>query len=321
MKQKAQTNSSDFKHSVKNFRFTFITILCSFIIIFIGYHTLDIAGNYFLLNTDKISISNKTDNNSYIFYSQTDNDILIFPWNYYKESLPLTEEDKIDDGDTKYSLNKNFITSLYTSINSLFYETISPDLSVYLYKNNSTLYDELNFDFIFDKLLTYTDSEGEQYFFYNENKTINDTTYNFSFAFDRNIKIYSFKCREVYSENTANVDTLTNGYTYLNHLINNGDISKELPSLCEKNSEVISYDEASALINPTEATKENIEADIYINDYKNENDTYSDTEVDTNTSYQIIESNGEYLLISLNEMIVYYFDPVQNKFTGFNYIY
>ncbi|MBQ3544387.1 MAG: hypothetical protein IJA34_05295 [Lachnospiraceae bacterium] len=273
---------SDIKYHSKNLYFTFTTFLYSFIIIFIGYNILDITGNYFFLDSNKISFSNKSDNNSYIFFAQTNNDIALFPWNYYKESLPLSKEFSSEENPEQLSLNYNHILTIHDSIDKTFNDIVSPELSVYLHNNNDTLYSIVDFDYIFDKLLTYTDSDGEQYFFYSENKSIQNETYNISFSFGRNLKLYSFKFTKVHSDIDITTDAISNGYTFLDQLITNGNVGQAVPRI----------------------------DGLTFNIMKNPSD-----------SYQIIESNGEFLLVSTRDMVVYYYDPVENKFTGFNHIF
>lgn len=273
---------SDLKYHSKNLYFTFITFLYSFIIIFIGYNTLDITGNFFFSDSNKISYSNTSDNNSYIFFSQTDNDITLFPWNYYKESLPLSKEFSVTKKTEQLPINYHQILTIYDSIEMSFNDIISPELSIYLHNNNDTLYSIVNFDYIFDKLLTYTDSDGQQYFFYSENKSIKNETYNISFSFGINLKLYSFKFKKIHSDSNITTDSISNGYTFLNKLIANNNVQQSVPRIARLTLNVIT--------NP-------------------------------NGSYQIIESNGEFLLVSTRDMIVYYYDPVENKFTGFNHIF
>lgn len=273
---------SDLKYHSKNLYFTFITFLYSFIIIFIGYNILDITSNYFFLDSNKISYSYKSDTNSYIFFAQTDNDIALFPWNYYKESLPLSNNVSSKENDDKFQLNYNLILTIYESIDKAFNDIISPELSAYLHNNNETLYSIVDFDYIFDKILTYTNPEGEQYFFYSENKSIQNETYNISFSFGSNLKLYSFKFTKVHSDTDISSDTISNGYTFLNQLITYGNVEHSVPKI-----EGLIF---NIMANPSD-------------------------------SYQIIESNGEFLLVSRRYMVVYYYDPVENNFTGFNHIF
>ena len=273
---------SDFKYHSKNIYFTFITFLYTYIIIFIGYNILDITGNYFFSDSNRISFSNTSDTNSYIFFAQTDNDIDLFPWNYYKESQPFSKILSSEKNPEQLTLNYNLILTVYDSMEKTFNDIISPELSVYLHNNNETLYSIIEFDYIFNKLLTYTDTDGEQYFFYSENKSIQNETYNISFAFGENLKIYSFKFAKVHSDTTITTDVISNGYTFLNQLITNDNVSQSVPKI-----NGLSF---NITVNPSD-------------------------------SYQIIETNGEFLLISTRDMVAYYYDPVENKFTGFNHIF
>ena len=282
IKDKFFIKKSDLKYHSKSLYFTFITFLYSFIIIFIGYNILDITGNYFFLDSNKISFSNKSDNNSYIFFAQTDNDIALFPWNYYKESLPLSREFLNEESSAQLSLNYNFILTIYDSIDKTFNDIVSPELSAYIHSNNYTLYSIVDFDYILDKLSTYIDSDGQQYFFYTENKSIQNETYNISFSFGRNLKLYSFKFTKLHSDADITADTTSNSYTFLNQLITNGNVQQSVPKIDGLNFNIMA--------NPSD-------------------------------SYQIIESNGEFLLVSTRDMVVYYYDPVDNKFTGFNHIF
>lgn len=288
--------------NIKNVYLSVITLLIAFIIIALGYRSLDVAGNYFILSNNEISTFSTSQEGSYVFYSQSDSEIVLFPWNYYEESVP--PEKLYTNTDEEFNINNYLdLYSLYLNLEYYFYQMAPESVIQYLSDNNIYLYTEMNFNSIAADITGKSTNTSEMYFFYKKELTFNNDTYIMSFAFNEFSDIYSFQFKPVYPENTITKDVMTNGSNFLKLFLGEQETTSE--NLTEEYEDFTSADSSVGKV---------LENEIALQE---KNETKYTT---SNSSYQIIETEDELLLVSINDMTVYYFDPVQNKFTGFNFI-
>lgn len=143
----------------------FATLLLSVMIITVGYRLLDIAGNHFINTDSNIEVYSSYENNSYIFYAQSDSDIALFPWDYYDSSNPnyydyLSNYSQLyrDELDLRDYMN---VEKLYKKIEYSFYKSM-PEAKELI---DTSLYDIMKFNNIAYDLSVSNEASG-LYFFY-----------------------------------------------------------------------------------------------------------------------------------------------------------
>lgn len=175
----------------------FITVLIACLIIFIGYRFIDIVGDYFMITDTAITAHSNFLNDSYIFYSQSDSDITLYPWAYYDDSAPNYYEYVMNYDQLytdEFDLN-NYIDAneLYEQIRYSFYQSV-PEIKPIILKAHSSLYEIMDFDNIMYDL-SVTTFNNQLFFFYQKDLTIDDEVYNMSFAMNNRLELLSFQCR------------------------------------------------------------------------------------------------------------------------------
>lgn len=293
------------KLTSKDFHRSFITLILAFTIILFGYYTLDVAGSHFIISNNDISKYSSHSDDSYVFYSQSDSEIVLFPWNYYKSSTPLLSmvlnfSYQADSSGYFYSNYYYSSDDLYQHIEYYFYQMAPNNLISYFSYNNLSLYDEMDF-YSIDSNLNATIIDDTIYYFYKKELSFNGDNYLLSFSFDSTSYIYSFQLRPIYPETTITKDVMENGSEFLKDFLNKQISSSESSDDADNNSK-------------NNSTIDVFDNDMYLRVEASENSSTF------NNSYQIIETDGELLLVSITDSLVYYFDPVQNNFTGFNFI-
>lgn len=303
------------------------TVIIAFLIIYTGYRVLAKAGTYLTADNNNIISVSPDNGDSYVFYSQTDNDIVLFPWNYSNNAVSFINyyDSSLIASDIIDTLN------LYEYMRYYFYRIIPEKQKNYIFSNDLSLAEIMDYD----NLETYlTFNQG--YYFYSHIIDINDSSYYLSVSFNSKGYIYSFQCREIRQQTEYSTDIMDKANSDLTEFLNDdsmnysGYLLKDIYELYGildnymlntlKNSysrlnfkEDIYYDKSLGKV------------EIYISSQLNGNDSsensnYSDISYSTNNSYQLVKTQYEYLVIMTDLDIILHYDPVSHIFNGFNII-
>lgn len=344
---------------LKNSIFPFIkTIIFASVIIIAGYTILAKASNFIIRYDNKISPVAVEKNDSYIFYSQTDNDVTLFPWNYANDSVDaMTYSDfylnNVDEFNYDITLSSIVDTgNLYDYLRYFFYRTVSPDLRKYMTANDISLSTVMDFTNLGNYVTVYSGSTT--YFFYKGRINIDNYSFDLDFSFDSSGFLYSFQCQRINNSYSYTDEVMQNGNKVLSSLVseNNRDTllllvndilflndflknyylnissSSDISVNLEEDAE-ISYDIS---INYTNDYYEKYIMDDSSYDYdieeleKNREENYdkyfkyrdADFTNDDQNSYQIVKTKNEFLLILSDSNIVFHYDPLLRVFNGFN---
>lgn len=311
----------------KNFFLFTITLMMTCVIIFIGYRSLAVAGNYFIMSDNAIKTYPMESDDSYVFYSQSNSEITLFPWNYYADSVSLNElYSNENDFKTAYFLtDAEEFEYLYLQIRYYFYKTIPGSVKEGIISSDSSLHDLMDFQDISEKLTVRTIS-NTTYYFYDEIIPINGVDYGLSFSFDDRLSIYSFQCRQIVDEDMYSADNMRLGNEYLSNFINSNDqanLNLILLDIIQTDNYLENY-----AINYLDA--DNISLNLSeeaMYDYELEHSTnsaevyfYLPYQKVSNSSYQIVETKDELLLVLADNNIILHFDTISRMFTGFNHM-
>lgn len=303
------------------------TVIIAFLIIYTGYRVLAKAGTYLTADNNNIISVSPDNGDSYVFYSQTDNDIVLFPWNYSNNAVSFINyyDSSLIASDIIDTLN------LYEYMRYYFYRIIPEKQKNYIFSNDLSLAEIMDYD----NLETYlTFNQG--YYFYSHIIDINDSSYYLSVSFNSKGYIYSFQCREIRQQTEYSTDIMDKANSDLTEFLNDdsmnysGYLLKDIYELYGildnymlntlKNSysrlnfkEDMYYDKSLGKV------------EIYISSQLNGNDSsensnYSDISYSTNNSYQLVKTQYEYLVIMTDLDIILHYDPVSHIFNGFNII-
>lgn len=348
----------NFKKKHSNVFYLLHTFFLATIIIVIVYNLIATTGKYIIKMDSKINSYSLDNNNSYVFYTQADADISLFPWNYYNSS-----NDKFLVNDNVFSFNDDYMTneiididSLYELIRYNFYQTV-PNIKPKIIEKAGSLYDIMNFDNISNDIEVIFANDN-YYYYYTKTLDIVGTKYNMSFSFsiyDNVPELLSFNCCKDYSDEIYTETNFDNGKTTLAAFINSdsqGYLNLLIYDIYTK-SELLSnykinHSKGKCVLDinpPYDQIYSDLKNGIYEEYYYSSNvdlsEKYEDTESEeftvefsyndivdiinsslklNNNSYQIVETEKDLLLILIDEQIVLHFDPIEEIFTGFNYI-
>lgn len=304
------------------------TIILASLIIVIGYKILAFAGNYFIYDKSKVSTLSSESKDSYVFYSQSDSDITLFPWNYSANSITFNKYYE-EDGAILFS---DIIDTdmLYNSIRYYFYKMIPASQKDHIFQSEGSLSNLINYDNIKQNISVST-AEFDC-FFYKGVITIGSFSYNLNFSFSSGGYIYSFQCQEIHSDEDYTNDIMTYANTCLSNLIYS-DTSNDISSI-ESDILYLSGSLENYTLNITDFSDItlNFSQDWYDKYYSEEkyedegmsDNTYnkyrqSNNEINSeNNLYQIIKAQNEYLIILSDSNIILHYDPLLRVFNGFN---
>lgn len=299
----------------------FIMLLMTCVIIFAGYRALAVAGNYFIISDNTIKTYPLENVDSYVFYSQTDSELTLYPWNYYDSAEPLSSLELLypDKALTDFMLvNSDY---LYNTIRYYFYKTVPLSVKEEILTSGSSLYEIMDFQNIIGKLKAKTLGTTD-YYFYDETINILGINYRLSFSFGN--YLYSFQCRQELDADMYSRDNMQLGNEYLSNFIHYNEQENlnlllldiftsenylENYALTYIDADNISFNLSDERIEDSELYSKNNSSIPYTDD---------NTEKISYSSYQIVETKDELLLILADNNIVLHFDPINRMFTGFN---
>ena len=342
---------------LKNSIFSFVkTIIFASVIIIAGYTILAKASRYIIRYDNKITSVAIEKNDSYVFYSQTDSDVTLFPWNYANNSVDtMTYSDfymsNVDAFTYDITLSSIVDTgNLYDYLRYFFYRTIPPDLRKYMAANDISLSTVMDFTNLGNYVTVYSGSTT--YFFYKGRINIDKHSFDLDFSFDSSGFLYSFQCQRINSSDKYTDEVMKNGNKILSNLVserNRDTLLLLVDDIIFLNDFLKNYylnisSSSDISVNLEENAENNLDITInYTNDYyekylqddssydidefeKKRKDYYtkyfeykdSDLTNDDQNSYQIVETKNEFLLILSDSNIVFHYDPLLHVFNGFN---
>ncbi len=276
-----------------------ITLLSTILIITIGYKALAFAGDFFLKNDAEISYLTTDNLTTYVFYSQSEDELNLFPWNYYYDVV--TFHSYIGkDVPASYFIDT---WDLYHSLTYYFYRMVPEETALLLYKEDISLYERMDFSALENDLFVKI-VNNEPVFFYSKNLNLPDRTYSLRFTFSQS-GLLSFEIKSV-SGTLPSDEQMSKAKEFLTDYIN----SDENNSITTIYSDIFSqkgiYDSYS--LNNNNYNKDLF--DLEVNKYET---------ITQNSSYQLIENDNEFLIVLLENNAVIHYDPVTSMITGFNF--
>lgn len=295
----------------------------------------------FLENDNKIDRLPTGNSASYVFYSESEDYVTLYPWTYCYDTTSFREifgpealaSDIFNTDNTDY---------LYDNLTYYFYRMVPGDVRDFLYNKdnkNIRLSDRINYEDI-ESDLKVKQVDDDLIFYYSKDFPISNQTYNLSFSFMNDFQILSFQIKPV-SNPTLSKDDINSAKEFLSGYINSSDnfsifdiyydilyktYSYELYLLKDDNTgdnEISPYDEndsasetSRSIVISEDAKTELIER--IKSTINSDNDYLLDRSSLENTSYQLVYTNNEFLIIFLENNIVLHYDPITSMITGFN---
>lgn len=298
-----------------------ITMFCAVLILGGGYLGIVKSGRLLLNNEEKPEKAEFENTSSKIFYGKIEDDISLFPWNYYGQN------------EVAVSM-KEF---LGTEENTKVLEMVLRRMEAYCCKTEAEIIDEVytqKQSEIMDNIKV-CQAEYGQYFFYQDILNVKEIPYQVKIAFDE-WNILSFSCMEYRENNVRETPEWEEGKKVLTEML---DEYKELVGgqiydmrypyadtpginelgyayieayamnmnrmhmMLEKNFEELEYN--------VESEKAQKEAEKGVLDIYEDAGEYS---------YQVIELNDRILLLIQGDYTLgFFYDPVNQVFCGYNY--
>lgn len=185
------------------------------LMIFVGYRFIDIVGRHFIFANNTITVHSGSVGESYIFYSQSDNSITLYPWEYYDVNAPHYEDyiSNYDESsqDELFRLRDYFDKGyLYDQIRYNFYQTV-PEIKPTILRSYGSLYELMDFDGLLSDL-SVSYANHQYFYFYQKDLKIDQTVYQLSFALNSHEELLSFQCIPVtgFSPTEADVNLAKN---------------------------------------------------------------------------------------------------------------
>lgn len=309
----------------------FLTLLCTVLILGIGYVGIVKGGRLLLGNEQKPEKTEFEDTGSKVFYGKIEEDIQLFPWNYYGQNeIQGTMESVIGDYQDAEALEEvvQYMEAYCCGVEK---EVIE---AVYQQKQSSIV-----------NSMKICETESGYFFFYQDILEVEGIQYQVKLALGEQC-ILSFSCTEYQKEDIRTIQQWEEGekmladmleryqwqigdrmyniqYPYGEYLYKNNGARKEMANVY-----VNSYIENMTIVNNMltgkyEEIEENESVDGAAGSVIQDADWLEMQKIDIaeeGYSYQVIELNDMILLLLQGEYNMgLFFDPVRQEFCGFNY--
>lgn len=319
-----------------------LTFFCAGIILGVGYLIIVESGKKVLENGSTLEELMYEDTNSNIFYGKIDEEIELFPWNYYPE----------DDTSCLTGYYPKFQAVVFKGDIGEDEEELKALQNFYIceliaYESNSTTKEVWNWyekqqKSIMNELKAVTAFPIGMVYFYQDILTLNEKQYQVKFACTE-WNIISFVCieydskeerdRSVWEEGKEKLvkvleeskEQMSEYFIYMTYLRNGEITSIYIGDDKYANSYLESFQWLNNILN-SEDNSTNISNYIleeilgYMSTEKY--DKMNVWDVSVNYSYQIVELKDMILLlIQGDETIGLYYDPINQHFCGYNYFY
>lgn len=321
----------------------FLTLLCSVLILGVGYVGIVKVGELLLSNEEEPKKAEFESNGSNIFYGQIEDDILLYPWNYYGQN---EREMTLDE------------------LNPEMTETVQQEMEVYVPYCTGKVWDTIHniYEQNPQRVVENTkicDAEYLYYCFYQDRLEIQGKIYQVKLAFN-DIKTYSFSCMEYREEDVRGTKEWEEGKELLTEMLDKYqkeviDIIYDMQfmywnadaydDIWWQNAYAAEYVRRLDILNwMLEATKdekggtssleaavhEKMEetigvdengADLYEEKNKVEGEEDFQAELEGNYTCQVLELNDMIILLIQGDGILagVFYDPVNQVFCGYNF--
>lgn len=294
-----------------------LTIIIGAAILLTGNQLLAKAGLSFINNNDHLSMISTESNNSYVFYSQLNDDLTLYPWIYYSDAVPCNEY----YGDSLSLLNMNEAINLYNAIRYYFYKMIPQEQKDYINSVDSSLRDIMDYEHMepYTKIKVVN---NKVIIFFERDIQVNNSTFHLAFAYRDTGAILSFQCKKLSAPDNYTADIMKNGKKYLNQFIDNSSPSYlnymifdmfTMSDLFQNYSLKITNDKSVDINLKTDTSKLTSAYNAYEKDEFFKNYYFS-----SYGTYQLVETKDELMVVLLDSNIVVHFDPINRIINGFN---
>lgn len=329
------------------------TLFCAFLILGVGYVGIVQSGKLLLDKEQKPQKAVYEQTGPKVFYSKMGDDVPLFPWNYYEQNgvEKLTEEFLVKSdvaiymGEGRYYPLDPEVTAY---INHNFYSMIAESCGVSL-ETIVRLYEEKNSGIM--ENISVSQNEYGTLFFYQDNLTVGEKQYQVKLAFSEYQPV-SFLCTQSQEEDVRETEQWQKGKEKLVNLLDKfpEEFLTDIYAMeCWDCGNVSYYgkDKKSkieeSMYQMNDGIAENFKDAWYSHAYieyirhmqemlqeaANEDGNTSisigeSTEKtgETAYTYQVIERKDVILLlIESDRRVGIYYDPVSQKFCGYNYFY
>lgn len=314
----------------KKIKSFFMTLVCTILILSVGYIGIVKSGKMMLRNEEepqKVTFENTSSN---IFYGKIEDDIQLFPWNYYGQNEITTGLEAIGfDPEGMRGLEDTFF-----SMEALQCDVEKDTIEKAYEKKGSGIIDNLHV----------SNTEYGLFFFYQDLLAVSGKTYQVKIAFSE-YQVWSFSCIEQREEDVRSSERWEAGKKELTKML---DLYQDELSMCFYDIDNYYFEEfyddmyleaknqvndvfleeyyAEEMDKMQELLQVSIENDEKVTldwveeqqEYDEEYGEYSIGEGEQ--SYQIIELNNVILLLMEKDFFYrgVYYDPISQEFCGYH---
>ncbi len=297
----------------KNAVSLFITMLCAVMILAVGYMGIVKGGKILLNSREEPEKAEFVNTSSNVFYEKIDEDIQLFPWNYYDKSIP---EENDPEG---YFSDIDLWEATFREILSYNCGVLREDINE-VYAQKGIMY-----------RLTVYEADMELIFFYQDTLEVRGKKFQVKLAFNP-WNILHFSCIEYREGDVRESPEWEEGKGVLTRMlarysdiigeqfINMRELYDEVPSIKWDRSYAMVYEDNRSTMNSMLPRTSGEKAEEV-----EEVESQSSTEEVVikkwgNYSYQVIELNDMILLLIQGDITVgYLYDPIERTFCGYNY--
>ncbi|WP_075720857.1 hypothetical protein [Roseburia sp. 499] len=304
----------------------FVTLLCAILILSVGYIGIVKSGKMLLCNEEKPQKVTFENTSSNIFYGKIEDDIQLFPWNYYgRNEMSNYVENFVDEPENLSGIEEKLycMEALHCGVDldtiEMFYE-----------KKGSGIMDNVSI----------SNTEYGPIFFYQDILELRGEQYQVKIAFSEYM-LWSFSCMKYHGDGIRNTEAWEEGKEKLRKIL---DLYQDEINMCvydmeyyyldgfydtEETDEIMEmadgdnsfyedcYASAFAKMQKVLEVSSSTDEKVSFQWGEKENEAYTQEE---ECSYQIIELNDVILLLMQKEYCYggVYYDPVNQEFCGYN---
>ena len=190
------------------------------LMIFLAYRFIDIVGGHFIFADNAITVHSRSVGESYIFYSQSDSAITLYPWEYYDANADnyenyISKYDDASQGELFWLRDYYDDGNLYDQLRYHFYQSV-PEIKPTILRSYGSLYELMNYNGIL-RDLSVSYANHQYFYYYQKDLKIDKTAYRLSFALNSQLELLSFRCIPIteYPPTEAEINLAKNRLTKL----------------------------------------------------------------------------------------------------------
>lgn len=319
VQKESDKKNGDMEFRLRQIRNMLILLFVASCVIFVASTIVEKIGEVVLGKSTGIEQLASGNEGRYIFYSQAEDSVELYPWNYYEDSRMFQQE----YGKEIYASDMFDIDELYSNITYYFYKMLPEQVRIEVYNEDKSLSQRMDYNHIEEKLFVKF-VNGNPIYFYEDAIDILGEMYIFKFSFDKTARLLSF---ELYAK-----EMVWNEELQIYEEVADQDFEYEKNQLTTYFNESDNirwfeiYYDIYYMANETidysfdpsrlEYTFEEIEEDSYaIADKEYVSEIVGGIQ---STSYQIVEAKNELLIIFLDNNFVLHYNPVTKMIQGFH---